>query len=419
MWRSHPKRGVPASGHCARNECRAALRIGPPYLLQRVSMTRHWTINGRFLAQPMTGVQRYAHEIVRRLDAQLAGGHPLARDLDVELLVPPDAARTFPLKAVRRRTVGRVSGHAWEQAVLPFHVRGGLLSFCNTGPLAVGKQILCIHDVNTRAYPQSYSLSFRLLYRTLLPALGLTATTIGTVSHYSAGELARHGICRPGKIVVVPNGHEHATLWTPRHSPATKAVATRDTIVVIGSSIPHKNVGLIIGMADRLAARGLRVAVVGMSDARVFNAANPAAKAHKAGDNVAWLGRVSDDELAALLGDSMCLAFPSFVEGFGLPPLEAMAIGCPVVASDRASLPEICGDAALYASPDDADAWFDAFVRLHDAPDLRSRMIERGHARTAHFRWQDSADGYLAEMARADGVRAELREPVEVAGFIS
>jgi len=120
----------------------------------------------------------------------------------------------------------------------------------------------------------------------------------------------------------------------------------------IGSAAPHKNVGLVLDMADRLAEAGLRIAIVGMSDSRVFKSGPTSAKAR----NVHWLGRISDGELVALLGDSLCLAFPSLTEGFGLPALEAMAVGCPVVVSDRASLPEVCGNAALFAPPDDPEA---------------------------------------------------------------
>jgi glycosyltransferase involved in cell wall biosynthesis len=146
--------------------------------------------------------------------------------------------------------------------------------------------------------------------------------------------------------------------------------------------------------------------VVGSADSRVFatNAAAPEAQ------NIAWLGRLSDSEVAALLGDCLCLAFPSFVEGFGLPPLEAMALGCPVVASDRASLPEVCGEAALYASPGDPDAWFAQLLRLSRNPHLRARMIELGHTRSSIFRWTASAELYLQAMAYADGL-AIAREP--------
>lgn len=373
-------------------------------------MAYHWAINGRFLAQPVSGVQRYAREIVRAIDAVLAEQSPVGRNFDVELLVPPGVKETMQFDAIRVRQVGRFAGQTWEQVFLPANVTGGLINLCNSGPLAVRKQIVCIHDVNTRAYPQSYSLAFRALYRILLPALGRTATAISTVSHYSAGEIVRSGICSSAKIFVAPNGHEHAARWMPKHSARTKCVSRRDTIVIIGSAIPHKNAGLVIGMADRLAGVGLRVAVVGMSDPHVFNDAGPRQEA----PNIAWLGRLSDEELAALLHDCLCLAFPSFVEGFGLPPLEAMTVGCPVVVSDRASLPEICGDAALYASPDDANAWLDRFVRLHTMPQLRMELIARGRARVARFRWRASAECYLQAMAEAEGlnIAAQAAESV-------
>ncbi|WP_164119480.1 glycosyltransferase, partial [Stenotrophomonas maltophilia] len=87
---------------------------------------------------------------------------------------------------------------------------------------------------------------------------------------------------------------------------------------------------------------------------------------------------------------------------FGLPPLEAFAIGCPVVSSDRASLPEVCGEAALYAAPDRPDQWLSAFCALRDDPRLRAALIERGHARARAFSWRESALGYLDAMARLD-----------------
>lgn len=363
-------------------------------------MTRHWTINGRFLAQPTTGVQRYAREIISALDSLIVGQAPLARELSVELLVPPGLADTLNLTAIRARTVGSFGGHAWEQAVLPAYLCGGLLSLCNTGPLTVRRQILCIHDVNTRVCPQSYSFPFRLLYRILVPALGRTALKIATVSQYSAGELTRYGVCSAAKIEVVSNGHEHALGWTPRHSEHTLAVAGPRTIVVLGSSIPHKNVGLIVGMHDQLASTGLQVVILGAPPPCVFSSSGN----KESPKNVIWLGRRSDAELAALLRDSLCLAFPSLVEGFGLPPLEAMALGCPVVMSNCASLPEIGGDAVLYASPSDANAWFECFMRLLHQPGLRADLIARGLERSARYQWAASAQRYLELMASVDGI---------------
>jgi glycosyltransferase involved in cell wall biosynthesis len=367
----------------------------------RAGMVRHWTINGRFLSQPMTGVQRYAHEIVCALDSLLGEQSPLARGLEIELLIPPGAENPLRLEAIVSRTVGRIGGHVWEQAVLPANLNGGgLLSLCNTGPLAARKHIVCVHDANTWNVPRSYSLPFLALYRILLPALGRTARCISTVSNFSLGEITRHRIVSSSRVFVAPNGHEHATRWKPQHSSATFKAATRNTIVLIGSSAPHKNLSFILGMADSLGAAGLRIAVVGMADPHVFKLTSPQTEA----GNAVWLGRISDGEFAALLRDSMCLAFPSLTEGFGLPALEAMALGCPVVVSDRASLPEVCGDAALYAAPDDADAWLDRFMQLQNSQSLRLQMIARGRARACAFSWRASAGHYLKAMAEADGL---------------
>jgi glycosyltransferase involved in cell wall biosynthesis len=102
--------------------------------------------------------------------------------------------------------------------------------------------------------------------------------------------------------------------------------------------------------------------------------------------------------------DSLCLAFPSFVEGFGLPPVEAMALGCPTIVSNTSCLPEICGDAALYASPIDADEWFERFLQLRHDSRLRRSLIERGYQRAKRYRWARSAELYLEVMAQSDRV---------------
>jgi glycosyltransferase involved in cell wall biosynthesis len=364
-------------------------------------MRRTWFINGRFLVQPATGVQRYGLEVVRALDRLLAQGHPLGRALDVELVAPQGATAPSGLRSLAFRTVGHAGGHVWEQVELARLARaGGLISLCNTGPLAQPKHVACLHDANTRTCPESYTLAFRALYRVLHPGLGRTAARIATVSGYSARRLAEHRICAPERIVLAPDGHEHALRWIASHSPATRAIAGPNTVVMVGSPAPHKNIGLILGMADRLEEAGLDVAVTGLHDARVLTGRRPAGGRR----GVTWLGRVTDNELAALLRDSLCLAFPSLEEGFGLPALEAMALGCPVVASDRASLPEVLGDAALYASPFDGEAWLGAFVRLRDDAGLRGRLISRGRLRAQRYRWPRTAETYLEEMARLDGL---------------
>jgi len=164
----------------------------------------------------------------------------------------------------------------------------------------------------------------------------------------------------------------------------------------------------MLRIADDLADIGLRLAIIGVSDARVFSANGHQAYAGREFRNVTWLGRISDDEFAALLRDCLCLAFPSFTDGFGLPPIEAMARGCPVVVSDRASLPEVCGSAALYASPDDPGSWIRQFKRLRADADLAANLGRRGPAAASRYSWRQSAEKYLHCMAACDGIETRV-----------
>ncbi len=374
-------------------------------------MTRLWTINGRFLTQPLTGVQRYARETIAALDRLIDAGHPLSRGLIIELVCPPGAKDDLGLKNIVVRTAGHGRGHYWEQIELPAVARGRVLSLCNVGPLAAKRHVVCIHDVNTILAPASYSWQFRTLYGWLLPAIGHRAAKVATVSHFSAAQIDRFAIAPPGKIAVIPNGREHALRWSPQHSAVTRAAAGEGTIVVIGSPAPHKNVGMLVGLAHQLAGVGLKLAIVGSLDANVFAASNSA----PISGNIAWLGRLTDGEIAALLQDCLCLAFPSFTEGFGLPPLEAMTLGCPVVASDRASLPEICADGALFAPPDAPDVWLARFTQLKRDKQLRSDMRRRGQQAAQRYSWASSAERYLEVLAEVDGVALPAKRPVVVA----
>lgn len=363
------------------------------------NFARHWTINGRFLTQKQTGVQRYCERIVLALDQLITEAHPATASLSLEIVTPAGAARSLSLKNIPVRRIPRLSGHAWEQFDLPLNARGGLLSLGNTGPIASRKQIVCIHDTNVWLYPESYARTFRAVYKSLLPGLGRRAGAITTVSSFSASQLSKFGIARPDRIEVIGNGHEHAHDWKPRRSNIVSKFAGQNTIVLLGSPAPHKNIALILGLSPELAERGINIAVVGERDGRVFGESAPALNA----TNVYFLGRLTDDELAALLADSLCLVFPSHTEGFGLPAVEAMALGCPVILSNSSSLPEIGGDAALYASPLDAREWLACIDRINGNTDLRHALIMKGKDQAAKFSWRQSAIRYAELMQQLDG----------------
>jgi glycosyltransferase involved in cell wall biosynthesis len=346
-------------------------------------------INGRFTTQPATGVQRYAREVTRALDAILAGANQRAR-----LLAPMPPREPLDLRAIDITILPPTTGHVWEQTRLVGLGRRPLLNLCNTAPALGGGNIVCIHDANVFIAPDSYSRAFRVVYKTLQPWIARRAMAVATVSRDAAARIASHLGLPLARVAVLPNGHEHALRWNPDLS-RFKGACRRPYVLMIGSLARHKNIARIVGLAEALDALGLDIKIAG-GTAAVF-----AAAFHAASPNLEWLGRVSDDDLACLLRDATCLAFPSTSEGFGIPALEAMTLGCPVVASDTTSLPEVCGDAALYASPGDDAQWMARFTALARSPDLRDTMREKGLARAMTFSWRDTAAGYHDLVASA------------------
>jgi glycosyltransferase involved in cell wall biosynthesis len=359
-------------------------------------------VNGRFLTQIRTGVQRYGFEILSAMDRQL-----MARGGDAprgDILLPRRGQATDVFATLRRREIGPLRGHAWEQITLGWHARGPLLSFCNTGPLLRRRQIVCLHGATSFVHPSSYGRMFRATQRVILPTLGRRAARVTTVSHASARLLHDLGIVpRDRAITVVPNGHEHARHWRPERSRVRHAAPfERPFVLLIGSRAPHKNIRLVVSIAPALAERGLDVLIAGHAG-HVFG--TETLTPHP---NIRLLGFVSDDDLAFLLSRAVCLAFPSLSEGFGLPLVEAMAWHCPVIASNVASMPEVCGDAALLVAPDRPADWLAAIDALRHQPDLRRTLIARGAARIRLFSWETSAAAYLDLLRHAadtDAVR--------------
>ncbi|WP_131196880.1 glycosyltransferase family 4 protein [Lichenihabitans psoromatis] len=344
-----------------------------------------FAINGRFFSQSVTGVQRYAREITGAIDSNL-----IAQKRIGTLVVPP-AAKTVPkFGAIVTRQIGRLNGHAWEQFSLPVSCQTPLLNLCNTAPAIKHRQVVCIHDANVFIKPKAYGRAFVLVYQTLLPMLARRSATITTVSKSSAEQLAEHLPIRLGSIEVLPNGHEHVLRWDKANSRLFQdAPPRRPFVLLLGSQAEHKNSALLMSMAEDLDRLKVDLFVAG-GQSRIFTAIEAGCAS-----NIRRLGFVSDDDLALLLENALCLAFPSFTEGFGLPILEAMALGCPVVSSDRASMPEVCGGAALMASPDDREQWVRHIRDLTMSSNLRSDLAARGREQAQRFSWAKSAGGYL------------------------
>jgi glycosyltransferase involved in cell wall biosynthesis len=250
-------------------------------------------------------------------------------------------------------------------------------------------------------------LAFRLYYRAALTPLARNAARVVTVSSFSADMLDKFGLKRREEISIIPNGHEHVRSWRAERSPfALRAANERPFVFVLGSRAKHKNVEMLFSIADELDALGLDIWVAGASGT-YFSAVGQV----PAPQNVRMLGFVTDDDLAALYGRALCFAFPSLIEGFGLPVLEAMALGCPVVASDTASLPEVCGEAALFAGPNSPRVWLNHISRLKADPGLGRDLRARGLRQAQRFSWKASAQAYLDLIAPLVSPRGQPKTP--------
>ena len=350
-------------------------------------------INGRFLSQAVTGVQRYAREAVKALDALLAEGGRAAAGVSCAILAPRGVGGCPAAGDIPLLEVGRLRGHLWEQVELPAHSRRGLLvSLANAAPLARRRQMVTIHDAGVFAEPRAYSLAFRTWYRVLLGGLARRARAIITDSRFSRDEILRYCPAASGKIRVISPGGDHLLAVEGDEGVFRRlSVGERPYLLAVGSRNPLKNLAGLAAALHRLGDGGPLLVIAGREDPRVFGSSPPIS-----GDRVRWAGYVSDGELRALYQRAQCLVHPSFYEGFGLPPLEAMSCGCPVVASRAASLPEVLGDAALYCDPRSPEDIARRIAELSADPGLRDELRRRGAARAAGFRWRDCAGGLLA-----------------------
>lgn len=298
-------------------------------------------LNARAAARPeLGGVERWARELQQRLDAHV--------------LRPPPA-------------LSHRAGHVWEQAVLPRLARGAevLVNPANLAPLAFPRNVVVIHDAAVLREPEWYSRAYVAWQRAVLPRIASRALKVITVSAFSARELRELlGV----EATVVPGGvdHERFTPGTPR--------AERPYVLTVASRTARKNLGALAETARRLAADGIELVAAGGGRPQFRSEDVP----------VRELGHVPDAQLPALYAGAQAFVLPSLYEGFGLPCLEAMACGTPVVASDRGALPETCGDAALLVDPTDQSAIADAV----QAAMVDEALVDRGLRRATEFSWE-------------------------------
>ena len=342
-----------------------------------------WAVNGRFLCESFSGVQRVATGFLRALLA----------DPGCVLLCPTGHRPSWWDGAVREARVppGRPGRLLWEQVAAPALARRNpVLSLANTAPLLC-RDAVFVHDVAFLAHPEWFRPSFRRTYGAITVRAAKGGRRVIVPSAFTASELMTRVGVPSGRITVVPPGVD------ARFGPAGPEAEARvrsgygidgPFLLAVGTVDPRKGFDL----AGRVAAEvGLPLVAAGAADPTFVGAA------HLPG--VHWLGRIPDEDLPGLYSASAALLYPSRYEGFGLPPLEAMACGAVVVASDIPPLRETLSGAAELVAADNAEAWSKAVRSIVQEADVAAERRAAGVARAATFSWARAADGLRAVLA--------------------
>lgn len=364
-------------------------------------MTTRVGVNARSLAKPTPGgVSRYTRHLLAALAEQTTGMefHLFGVDsLPPALADAPgvrDAGEPAPTHSGPR-------AHLWEQAALPRLLRGRDLDVFHTPagqpPLAAGTPLVTtVHDLSPVRHPEWFSTGYAALYRALTPLAVRRSDLLVGVSAFTRDELVAAYPRARGKTVAVHNGVRSL----PPPSAPDAGLVPGEFLLFVGSTNPRKNVSTLLSAYGRYrdaAAEPLPLALAG-PDRDVFAAGDLPAV-----EGVQPLGFVSDEALSWLYRNAALFAFPSLYEGFGMPVLEAMSVGTPVVTADRGAMAEVAGEAALRVDPRRPDTLAAAFAAVLGDEERRADLAARGRERAAEFTWERAASETAAAYREAAG----------------
>lgn len=332
-------------------------------------------LNGKFLSQKITGVQRYAREILNCLD-------PLVADLDIEIVMAEDAKDIPSLKNIKKITLSGKASVFWEQVKLPFYIKRQKaigLHLCHVAPL-LKPDIVCIHDTNVARNPQWFTKKIFLWYGLIHKVCAMRAKKILTVSEFSKKELQDIFKISDSRIENIGSGWQHVQrISNDQKTLEQYDLKEKNFYFSLGTRAPHKNIHWIYEYAQKHPESTF--AMSGSSYGRIFGRIKETIP-----ENVKCLGYLSDEEIKSLMQSCKAFVFPSFYEGFGLPPLEALSSGAKVIVSDIPVMREIFGGTVLYINPNNTNVDLDQLIKESVAP--ATTVLEK-------YSWQKGAKALL------------------------
>lgn len=337
-------------------------------------------INGRFLSNLKTAVNRVALELTIAMFSEKPEGLAVAVP---KSLVAEAEAFGWPVEVSGTR-----DGILWEQMTLPRMARGRpIMSFFNTVPIFGGSgYVTLLHDAYV--FEREYKLGWkaRQWRKFLSLRAGAYRRQVVTISEYSRDKLLQFRVASEDRIAVVHNGVDHLDRIVPDAETATRLGLSGPFFVALSNTLPHKNIQILLKAFAQPALTNARLVLTGSKTRIDFESAGMSVP-----DNVVFAGFVSDSELRHLYETAIAYCMPSRVEGFGLPPVEAMWFGTPAVVAPCGALPNVCGDAAIYADPDDVDAWTTALSQIMTDRQHRMVLEERSQHHAQQFTWARAA----------------------------
>jgi glycosyltransferase involved in cell wall biosynthesis len=369
-------------------------RLGPRWIRGEKRRPATIYVNGRFLQQPITGIQRYGRELLQVWDELIDSGEIDSGQVHIEVLVPRAKVDAPKLRHISVRQVGWFKGQLWTQLELPAQSRGGLLfSPDNLQPLLaplLGPSVVTVHDLTFKLFPRAHTTPFRLLYGLLISKGIRNATALITSTEAEKANIVAHYPTAKGRIAVVHLGVRSAITPTTNRRETHNRRPTDSYILWVGSLISRKNpqgaidAAVLVNQQMRLPLIVVGTGHRGMQKTEIRVPDNDGA--------IQFANRVSSsDDMGELYQNALCLLFPTFYEGFGLPAIEAMAHGCPVVTSDIPVMREVCGDAALYCNPNQPGEIAEKVRMLAESSEMRAQLSRRGLDRAAQFSWERCA----------------------------